>query len=71
MKITLYSTGCPKCAVITKKLQNKRFTFNICEDVEVMRSKGFTELPMLEVDGKIMTFAEANNWINSTEGDKN
>jgi hypothetical protein len=33
-------------------------------DVDVMRDKGFMSAPMLEVDGKTMTFVEAIKWIN-------
>ena len=63
MNIILYSTGCPKCQVLTKKLNSKSINYEICSDVSVMESKGFCELPILEVDGTTMNFSEANKWV--------
>ena len=62
--ITLYSTHCPKCVVLEKKLQSKEIEFTLVEDQDEMIKKGFMSAPMLEVDGKIMDFVEANKWIN-------
>ena len=39
-KIILYSTNCPKCNVLEKKLQSKNIDFEICNDVDLMLSKG-------------------------------
>lgn len=61
--IILYSTNCPKCRVLEKKLEEKGITHEIVSDVDVMIKKGFMTLPMLEVNGDVMNFAEANNWI--------
>lgn len=65
MGIVLYSTKCPKCVVLEKKLQQKEIAFEEVNDVKVMREKGFLSAPMLEVDGEIMDFAKANDWINN------
>ena len=51
--ITLYSTGCPKCNVLMKKL-----------DVNELLAKGYDEVPLLEVEAKLLKFTEAVNWIN-------
>ena len=64
MKVTLYSTGCPKCKILTQKLNNKNIVYDIVNDVDLMTEKGFMTVPMLEVDDKIMDFATAKNWIN-------
>ena len=64
MDITLYSTHCPKCTVIEKKLGIKNIPYTICDDLEVMKAKGFMSAPVLEIDGKIYKFKEANDWIN-------
>ena len=61
--IILYTTHCPKCEILEEKLNNKNIEYGICTDVKIMLKKGFRSAPMLEVDGKIMTFLEANNWI--------
>ena len=67
MKIILYSTGCPKCEVLKKKLKAKNIEYVENNNVEDMESLGIDQVPVLSVDGNLMSFAEANNWINSTE----
>lgn len=66
--ITLYSTGCPKCTILEKKLDQKNISYEINNDVDLMQEKGFMSMPMLEVDGELMDFGTAVNWVNSTEG---
>lgn len=63
MKPILYTTHCPKCTVIEKKLQRAGIEYDICEDIEVMESKGFTQLPVLEVNEKVLDFSAANKWV--------
>lgn len=62
--ITLYSTHCPKCKILEKKLDNANIEYVICDDMDIMINKGFDFLPMLEVDDKIMNFGEAVKWVN-------
>lgn len=64
MSIILYTTHCPKCLVLEKKLASKNIEFEEITDNELMLKKGFAMVPVLEVDGKIMDFKEANTWIN-------
>lgn len=61
--ITLYSTHCPRCNVLEKKLEKKGIEFELNEDIQILIKKGFTTAPVLEVDGKFMNFMEANKWI--------
>ncbi len=63
-KIILYSTNCPKCNVLEKKLQSKNINFEICNDVDLMLSKGIQQAPNLEVDGELMDFTKAVKWVN-------
>lgn len=67
MKIILYSTGCPKCEVLKKKLKAKNIEYVENNNVEDMESLGIDQVPVLSVEGNLMSFAEANNWINNTE----
>jgi len=68
MSITLYTTHCPRCVVLESKLKQKNIKYNSCEDIDVMTEKGFMQAPILEVDGKVMDFKTANDWINKYEG---
>lgn len=65
MGIVLYSTHCPKCKILETKLKQKSIEYTEVNDVDLMLEKGFTTIPMLEVDGEIMDFKKANDWINN------
>lgn len=65
MQTILYSTGCPKCNVLKKKLTQKGVDFKLIEDADAMISKGFMSAPMLEVDGNAMDFMDAVKWVNA------
>ena len=62
--IVLYSTNCPKCNVLMKKLQQSGIDFDLVEDADIMIQKGFMSAPILEVDGNAMDFMSAINWVN-------
>ena len=62
--IILYSTGCPKCKVLEQKMDIKNIKYEKITDIDIMTKKGFMSVPMLDVNGKIMDFKTANNWIN-------
>ena len=62
-QFTLYSTGCPKCQVLKMKMDKLGIEYATVNDIEVMKAKGFNEAPKLEVDGVIMGFKEAADWI--------
>lgn len=64
MQVTLYSTGCPKCKVLKMKLDSKNINYNTISDVSIIISKGINTVPVLEVDGNIMDFKTAVDWIN-------
>lgn len=63
MSVTLFTTHCPKCKVIEKKLAQKNIEYEMVEDINIMKEKGFKSLPMLEVDGQVFNFVEANKWV--------
>lgn len=74
-KVILYSTHCPRCKVLETKLKQKNIVYEECNDVEVMKAKGFKMAPQLEVEEKIeigeaagvqittMDFKAALKWI--------
>ena len=65
MKIVLFSTHCPKCNVLEKKLKTKNIEYEEINDVEIMKEKGYLTVPILEVDGESMDFKKASDWINT------
>lgn len=64
MNVILYSTGCPKCNILKKKLADAKIDYKVIEDVDVMVSKGLKDVPWLEVDGNLMNFVDSSKWIN-------
>ncbi len=67
MNIILYSTGCPKCNVLKKKLTEKNIEYTENNNIDVMTSLGIDQVPVLSVDGNFLDFTEANKWINERE----
>ena len=61
--VILYTIHCRHCKDLEKKLKASEISYKECEDIEIMRIKGFKSVPMLEVDGTIYTFEEALKWI--------
>lgn len=65
MQITLYSTGCPRCEVLKKKLSEKSVDYTEVTSVDDMLALGIKEVPVLSVDGGLMSFKEAIDWVNN------
>lgn len=63
----MYTTHCPKCNVMERKLKEANIEFEEIDDnakvLEVATSLGFTMAPLLEVDGRVMDFREGIEWI--------
>lgn len=50
--------------VLEKKLEKKGIEYTVVEDAETINSMGYASVPLLEVEGKVMEFVEANSWVN-------
>ena len=62
--ITFYSTNCPKCKVLSTKLDQAGVKYNINTDINTMLSKGIKSAPALEMEeGRIMDFSQALAWV--------
>ena len=64
MRIVLYSTKCPKCIILEKKLKAKNIIYIEVNDIEVMKEKNYLSVPVLEVNGERLDFAKAIEWVN-------
>ena len=60
----MYSTGCPKCKVLQSKLESKKISYVVVSDVSSIIAKGITTVPVLEIDGKLLDFKKAVDWVN-------
>lgn len=66
----IYSTGCPKCEVLLKKIKDKNIEYELCTDIKIMREKGIDSVPVLEIKNKdgenvLYQFSAAVKYINS------
>lgn len=68
MEVVLYSTHCPKCNILEKKLTQKGINFTIVDDnaevVKFGRAHSIMSAPILKVNGAIFDFTNANAWVN-------
>lgn len=64
MEVIFYSTHCPRCTVLEKKLQQKKIQYIENNNVGDMLELGIQSAPALKVDGEIMDFTKAVQWIN-------
>lgn len=63
--VTLFTTGCPRCRVLSTKLKAKGIDFNISEDVTEITDRGFESAPVLKIDSETyLDFMQAIKWIN-------
>lgn len=63
MEVKLYSTNCPKCKVLEKKLENASIEYIKKTDIDEMLDKGIMSAPYLEVNGELMNFNESVKWV--------
>jgi len=62
--IKLYSTNCPRCHVLQKKLDAKNIQYEIHTDREEMINLGLKNAPALEIEeGTLLDFGEAIKWV--------
>ena len=65
--IKLYTTGCPKCKILEKKLDEKGVRYEKITNIDVMKTKGFRLVPMLEIGTELFDFGKAIRYVNDLE----
>lgn len=66
--IKMYSQpNCPKCKILKDALKDKRIEYVECSDSEEIKKKNIIYIPVLEVDGQLLDFPKAFNWIKEQE----
>ena len=63
--IKLYSTHCPQCNTLEIKLDRSGIEYEICDDLEEMKARGFKSAPMLETPDGVFNFSQALKWVNA------
>lgn len=63
MKVILYSTHCPRCSMVEKKLKDNNIDYTEINDIDKMTELGFTSVPMLDMNGVIMDYTKAIKFL--------
>lgn len=52
--------------MLENKLKQKKIAYELVTDfdLEEIKAKGFSSMPLLEVDGEMMEFEKALPWVN-------
>ena len=64
-KTVLYTTGCPKCRILAKKLDSAGVSYETNTDVDEMQALGMMEAPALMTGDRLLSFSEACKWADS------
>lgn len=67
-EVIFYTTGCPKCKILKKKLDEKNISYAINDSVDKMLELGITQVPVLSIDGQLKNFKESVEWVNNQKG---
>lgn len=67
--IRLYSTHCPKCRVVEKKLEQAGIQYELIdakenqEVLDELMALGVRQMPVLKVNDELLEFSEIIKWI--------
>lgn len=68
--IKFYSTNCPRCHILQKKLNEKNINYEIHTDIQEMIELGLVNAPALKLEnGEILDFGEAIKWVGGYNAD--
>ena len=66
--VTLYTTHCPKCRVVEKKLNMAGIEYTTSEDIQKLVRLGYSSAPILELeDNTMLKFKEACHWVDEQQ----
>ncbi len=63
--VILYSTGCPRCSVLKKKLEEKGINYTENNSVDEMLALGIMTVPVLGIGDELKNFTESVAWLNN------
>lgn len=64
MEVILYTTHCPICKMLEKRLADKKISYIECTDITKMKSLGIKQVPVLSIDDALYNAQDAIKWIN-------
>lgn len=66
--IKLYSLpSCGMCKLLKRELDQTSLQYSVCEDTEEMRKLNITSVPVLSINGELLSFKDALQKIRKGE----
>ena len=66
-KIIFYTTNCPRCQVLKKKMDSLGIEYELNDDIEEMMLWGVQTVPMLRIEKQLLDFSQAVKWLKEYE----
>ena len=63
--MTLYTNGTVNCMALENALKEKGIDYTVNNDIEEMKDKAILACPALEVNGKLLKYVEAMDYVKS------
>lgn len=64
MNVIIYTVpDCGFCKVLKLKMDAKQISYQEINDIELLIEKGFTQAPVLEIDGTMKNYKQAMEWV--------
>ena len=63
--IVLYSTGCSACNTLKLMLKSAGVEYTENNNIDEMLALGISQVPVLSVDGELMSYDNAKIWVQS------
>lgn len=79
-KIIFYTTNCPRCQVLKKKMDSLGIDYELNDDIEEMMLWGIQTVPMLRIEEELfdssslttlLDFSQAIKWLKEYEKNEN
>ena len=79
-KIIFYTTNCPRCQVLKKKMDSLGIDYELNNDIEEMLLQGIQTVPMLRIEEELLDssslttlldFSQAVKWLKEYEKNEN
>ena len=68
-RVTIFTTGCPKCKILEAKLKEKNIKYEEVTNVDEMTAMGLKQVPWLRIEttetAEMLNFEQAVKWVNN------
>lgn len=66
-QVIFYTTHCPQCRVLERKLQETGIEYTECDNVDKMLALGLQSAPALGVNGELFNLKQALAYLRGVE----